>query len=252
MKKPNLSKILRKGKAMFLAYDQGIEHGPESDFNDKNVNPLYIIEIAKKGKYTGVVFHKGISEKYKKEIKKSKVPLIIKLNGKTNIFKGEPISKPICTVKEAIKLNAKAVGYTLYIGSEHEGEMFEDFDIIQKEAHKNQLPVITWIYPRGKSIKNDVSREMISYAARTGLELGADIVKLKYGGKSADLKWAVKSAARTKVVVAGGIKKDNTQFLKQVEDIMNAGAIGIAVGRNVWQNKKPLEISEKIRKIIWK
>ena len=34
--KPSLSKILKRGKAMILSYDQGLEHGPESDFNDKN------------------------------------------------------------------------------------------------------------------------------------------------------------------------------------------------------------------------
>jgi len=248
----NCKAILRGGKAMFLSYDQGMEHGPYSDFDDKNVDPLFILDIAKKGKYTGVVFHKGVSEKYNKEIKKSKVPLIIKLNGKTNIFKGEPISKPICTVDEAIKLGASAVGYTIYIGSEHEGEMFEDFDVIQKEAHKKGLPVITWIYPRGKSVKNDVSREMISYAARTGLELGADVVKLKYGGNKKDLKWAVKSAGRTKIVVAGGTKKNEKQFLKDVRDIIDVGAIGLAVGRNIWQHKKPLEISGKIREIIFR
>ena len=252
MSKPSLSKILRKGKAMILAYDQGLEHGPESDFNDKNVDPNYIIDIAKKGKFTALVFHKGIAEAYKKEIKQSKIPLIVKLNGKTNLKKGNYLSKPTCTVKEAIKLGAKAVGYTLYIGSIHEAEMFEDFDKIQKEAHKNNLPVITWIYPRGKDIKNDVSRKNMAYAARTALELGADIAKIKYGGKPDDLKWAVKSAARTKVVVAGGTKKSPKRFQQDIKDIMKSGAIGIAVGRNIWQAKDPIEVSNKIRKIIWK
>jgi len=65
----SLKKITTKGKALFLAYDQGLEHGP-SDFNDKNVDPEYIIDIAKKGKYNAVVFQKGIAEKYKDEIKK--------------------------------------------------------------------------------------------------------------------------------------------------------------------------------------
>jgi class I fructose-bisphosphate aldolase len=69
-----LDKITKDDKALFLAYDQGLEHGP-TDFNDKNVDPKYIIDIAKKGKYNGVVFQKGIAEKYNKEIKKSKVPL---------------------------------------------------------------------------------------------------------------------------------------------------------------------------------
>jgi|TARA_Y100000310_G_scaffold116164_1_gene114848 class I fructose-bisphosphate aldolase len=250
--KPSLSKILKRGKAMILSYDQGLEHGPESDFNDKNVDPLYIIDIAKKGRFTALVFHKGLAESYKKEIKASKVPLVVKLNGKTNLKKGNYISKPTCTVKEAMKLGADAVGYTIYIGSIHEGEMFEDFDKIQKEAHKNNLPVITWIYPRGKDIKNDVSRKNMAYAARTALELGADIAKIKYGGKPDDLKWAIKSAARTKVVIAGGTKKNPKKFLKDVKNIIDSGAIGIAVGRNVWQAKDPLGVANNIRRIIWK
>ena len=47
MKKINLNKIIKNGKMMFLAYDQGLEHGP-IEFKDKNANPSYIIEIAKK------------------------------------------------------------------------------------------------------------------------------------------------------------------------------------------------------------
>ena len=66
--KVNINKILKEGKALYLAYDQGLEHGPNSDFNDKNINPLYIIEIAKKGKFQGIVFQKGIAEKYQAEI----------------------------------------------------------------------------------------------------------------------------------------------------------------------------------------
>ena len=252
MVKTNLSKITKSGKALFLSYDQGLEHGPESDFNDKNVDPLYILDIAKKGKYQAVVFHKGIVEKYNKEIRESRIPLILKLNGKTKLYKGEPKSSVIATVDEAVKLGASAVGFTIYIGSKYEEEMIEEFEKVEREAHKKGLPVLTWIYPRGKNIKNDTSREMISYAARVGLELGADIVKLKYGGNKKDLSWAVKSAGRTKIVVAGGTKKGEKEFLKQVKDIMESGSIGLAVGRNVWQSKKPLELTKKIQKIIWK
>ncbi len=247
-----LNKILKEGKALYLAYDQGLEHGPNIDFNDKNINPLYIIDIAKKGKFQGVVFQKGIAEKYNSEIQDSKVPLIIKLNGKTNIYKGEPIAKQLCTVKEAIKLKASAVGYTIYIGSAHESFMMHEFEKIEEEAHSKGIPVIAWIYPRGSSVKNDTSKEMISYAARTALELGADIVKLKYGGNPQDLKWAVKSAGKTKVVVAGGIKRTESLLLKDINEIMKTGAAGLAIGRNIWQALSPLEITNKIQRIIWK
>ena len=244
-----LKKITTKGKALYLAYDQGLEHGP-TDFNDKNVDPLYILKIAKEGKYNGIVYQKGIAEKYNKEIKESKVPLILKLNGKTNLYKGEALSRQLATVKEAVKLGASAVGYTLFIGSKHENIMFQEFEKIKREAKKANLPVIAWMYPRGKSIKNDTSKEMMAYATRTALELGADIVKIKMG-KPSNLKWAIKSAGRTKVVIAGGTKKNEAILLKQIKEMKKSGAIGLAIGRNVWQHKKPLELTKKIKKILW-
>jgi len=249
--KIRLNKILTKNKALFLAYDQGLEHGPR-DFNDKNVNPDYIIKIAKQGKYNAIILQKGIAEKYKKEIKKAKLNLILKLNGKTNLVKGDPVSRQLCSVGEAIKLNACAVGYTIYLGSQHESIMLDEFANIEKEAHNKNLPVIAWIYPRGKGIKEKSSRELMAYASRTGLEIGADIIKIQYNGNPKDLRWAVKSAGKTKVVIAGGIKKDKKILLKQVKEIMQAGCVGLAIGRNIWQDKNPLKITNKIKKIIWK
>jgi class I fructose-bisphosphate aldolase len=248
--KVRLSKILTKGKAMYLAYDQGMEHGA-ADFNDRNVNPLFILDIAKRGKYNAVIFQKGIAEKYNKEIKKSKVPLIVKLNGKTNLLRGEPISRQLCTVQEAVKLGAVGVGYTIYIGSQYESVMLQEFSRIRRSARAKGIPVIAWIYPRGKSVKKKSKKELMAYAARVGLEIGADIVKLNYHGSVKDLRWAVSLAGKTKIVVAGGVKKGEKEFLKDVKDVMKSGAIGLAVGRNVWQHERPLEITQKIRRIVW-
>jgi fructose-bisphosphate aldolase, class I len=249
--KTNLNKVSKKGKFLFLAYDQGLEHGP-TDFNSKNVDPNYIIQIAKKEKYSALVFQKGIAEKYNSEIKKSKIPLVIKLNGKTNLSKGEPISRQLCTVQEAIKLGAIGVGYTIYIGSEHENEMLQEFEKIQKEAHEKGLFVITWIYPRGASVTGKSERDLMAYSTRVGLELGADIIKIQPSGTLDDLKWAIKSAGKAKVVSAGGLKTGDNELINQVEQYMQAGFSGLAVGRNVWQHENPHEITEKLKKIIWK
>jgi fructose-bisphosphate aldolase, class I len=249
--KINLNRLLKKGRALFLAYDQGLEHGP-TDFNDKNVDPNYIIDIAKKGKYTGIIFQKGIAEKYNNEIKKSKIPLIIKLNGKTGLVKGEPISEPLCTVEEAVKLGAKAVGYTIYFGSENESKMLSEFENIEREAHSKGLPVIVWAYPRGKGTEGKSSSELMAYATRASLEIGADIVKIVYNGNPSALEWAVKSAGKTKVVIAGGAKESEKELLFEIKNIIKSGAIGLAVGRNIWQNDKPLELTKKIKKVIWK
>lgn len=248
-KKPNINKVLRKGKCFMLAYDQGLEHGP-TDFTDKNADPAYIIDLAKKGKATAIAMQKGVVEKYQKELKAAKVPLILKLNGKTRMSKGEPYSTQLCTVDEAIKLGATAVGYTIYFGSEHEAKMLDEFEEVQKNAHAKGLPVVVWSYPRGKAVPK-VTDEVMAYAARAGLEVGADMAKINYSGHPDALKWAVKVAGRTKVVISGGVKKDEKQFLSNLRDIMKTGAAGISVGRNVWQHKDPLYMAGKIRKIIW-
>ena len=125
--------------------------------------------------------------------------------------------------------------------------MFKEFSKIKREAHAKGLVVIAWVYPRGKGVKGKSSKELMAYAARTGLEIGVDIIKIKYDGKVADLKWAVKNAGKTKVVIAGGVKKNERELLRQVREIVDAGAIGLAIGRNIWQNKKPLEITKKIK-----
>ena len=123
---------------------------------------------------------------------------------------------------------------------------------IEREAHKKGIPVMLWAYPRGKKIKNDVSRENMAYSARLGLELGADVVKIKWNGKEEDLKWAIKSAGKCKLIVAGGKKINESIFLKQAEKIIFCGASGMAVGRNLWGSKNPLILANTLNKIIFK
>ena len=249
MKQIKINKLFTKGKTLFLAYDQGLEHGP-SDFNLNNVDPNYIINIAIKGKYNGLILQKGIAEKYHENYTK-KIPLIVKLNGKTNLPKVEPIAEQICSVEKAVDLGADAVGYTIYVGSENELEIFKEFGRIQEQAHDYGIPVIAWMYPRGKAIQNDLNTDLLAYAARVGLELGADILKMKYNGDKEGFKWIVKCAGKAKVSIAGGSKKDNKEFLTNLKDALNAGAVGMAVGRNVWQSNKPLGITKAIKKIIF-
>src|SRR3989449_10098151 len=190
MTKATMDNFLKNGKGLLLAYDQGFEHGPSTDFIEKNIDPNYLLDIAIKGQFTGIVLHKGIAEKYYN----TKVPLIIKLNGKTSLPKGEPISSQVCSVEEAISLGAKGVGYTIYLGSGNENIMLQEFGEIQEDAHEEGVPAIAWIYPRGEAVKNGTDPEIVSDAPRAGLELGAEGVNIKYSGDPAKFRGAVKTA----------------------------------------------------------
>jgi len=243
-----MAPFLKGGRSMLLAYDQGLEHGPTKDFDERNVDPAFIMETAIKGGFNGVVFQKGVAERFYT----GKVPLIVKVNGKTALPQGEPISRQVCSVEHALSLGAKAVGYTIYLGSALEAEMLGEFGRIQEEAHRKGIAAIAWIYPRGAGVQNDTSKEIVAYAARTGLELGADAVKIKYTGDSASFSWAVKSAAGVKVFMSGGPKAPTDEaFLQQVKGVMDAGATGLAVGRNVWQHRDPVKMADSIRKVIF-
>lgn len=248
----SLDKISRNGKILLLAYDQGMEHGP-SDFEGENIDPNYIIKIGTEGGYTGIIFQKGVAEKYYPSTGSGQAPpLIIKLNGKTNLVKTqEPYSPLICTVDEAINLGASAVGYTIYIGSEFEEQMLKELGEVVRQAHEKGIPVIGWMYPRGKNVPNPADPGIIAYSARVGLEVGCDLVKVSYPGSLEEMKHVVSAAGKTGVLIAGGKKEDEEGFFEMVKTVMEAGAKGFAVGRNVWQSEKPLEITEKLKEIVF-
>jgi len=269
-------RIVPQGRAMILAYDQGLEHGPR-DFqeNEESSSLEYILDIARRGGFTGIVLHAGLAEKYDRQIREAKVPLILKLNGKSELYTGDdPYSPQLYSVDDALALGATAVGYTVYSGSKYESQMNREFAAIIREAHNKGLPVIGWMYPRGKSLSDretasktlkmalkeqektdlaiDETPSIVAYAARIGLELGADMVKVKYTGSLESFRRVVQYASPTQVVMSGGPKTStDEEFLSRVKDVLAAGAVGVAVGRNVWQRKDPLIISEKLRQVIF-
>ena len=116
-KKAKLEKMMfdrgfKNGKLLFLPVDQGIEHGPV-DFlvNPPSIDPEFQLKLAIEGNYSGIVFQIGLAKKYwaKKEYKKE-IPLVLKLNGKTNIPSSAKALSPMnCSVKEAKKIGATAL-----------------------------------------------------------------------------------------------------------------------------------------------
>lgn len=244
-----MGRLFRDGKAMFLAYDQGLEHGPK-DFDDRNFDPSYVIDIALRHKFTGLVLHKGLAEKYHENYS-GKVPLIVKVNGKDNIAKVPPFSPVVCSVDYAVKLGAEAVGYTLYVGSPDEARAMEDFRQVQERARDYGLPVIGWMYPRGEYVPNDTDPTIVAYGARVGLELGCDALKVKYTGSVDSFRRVVQLAGRAKVVCAGGLRTDPETFLRQTREVLEAGACGVAVGRNVWQSSDPDLIAGSLEKLLF-
>lgn len=245
----DISHLTTKGKMIFLACDQGMERGP-SDYNEKTIDPRYIFEIGVKAGFNAMIFGKGIAEKYYKEYQ-NRIPLIIKLNGHSQYNRPTNWGAQNCEVDEAIALGGAAVGYTIHLGSVNEAEMFREFGKIVREAHARGIPVIGWVYPRGPEIPNPHAPDVTAYAARVGLELGADIVNVYNPGDIGALRWVGLSAGKAKVIISGGEHVAPEVYAEEVRSIMRAGLAGVAVGRNIWQADDPSAVAEIVKDIIY-
>jgi class I fructose-bisphosphate aldolase len=263
------------GTLLFLPIDQGLEHGPRDFFaNPPAKDPLFQLRIAQEGGFSGIVFHIGLAEKYMQRFA-GEVPLILKLNGKTEIPSDEvPISPCVATVEDAVRLGADAVGYTLYVGSARQDEDFAQFRKVREDADRYGMPVIVWSYPRGEFAEARGGRNSlyaVDYAARVASELGADVVKLNmpkinpekdltepkpynnlHVSREEAVRMVVESAGRALVVFAGGEMESDEELIAKARIAMDAGATGLIFGRNVWQrsHEEALAMSRQIREIL--
>ena len=245
------SPLTRDGKVLIVAYDHGLEHGPV-DFEavPESADPARVFDVATHSAVTGLAVQKGIAEAYYPSYEDD-VTLLAKLNGTSNLWMGEHDSAVNWSVDYAADVGADAVGFTLYGGSNHEVEMAEEFREAQERAREYDMPVVMWSYPRGQGLKNDTKPDTIAYAARLALELGADIAKVKYPGSPEAMEQAVRMAGPTKVVMSGGSKRSDREFLESVEAVIDAGGKGLAVGRNVFQREHPERILDALERVIF-
>lgn len=262
------------GTLLILPVDQGLEHGPIDFFpNPDSADPHYQFELAVRGGYNGLACQIGFAERYFPEYA-GRVPLVLKVNGKTNIPSSDEAHSPLnASVEDAVRLGAHAVGYTLYVGSPLQSTHHEDLRQVRRECRRYGMPLVVWSYPRGRAIEEKGGRDSlyaVDYAARAAMELGADIVKLNlpsHGAKDdrmpepyRELDWdyaggarrVIRSAQNTPVLVSGGSKVSDEDLFEKARTAMEAGATGLIFGRNMWQRPmdEALEVTRRVKELL--
>ena len=244
------------GTLLILPIDQGLEHGPRDFFaNPDSADPNFQFKLAVEGKYSGIALQYGLAEKYMRNYV-GQVPLIVKLNGKTEIpSDAESYSSCLASVEDAVALGADAVGYTLYVGSPAQDRDFAQWAQVRRDAERLGMPTIIWAYPRGEAVEAKGGKESvwaIDYAARVASEVGADVVKINFPTHSPTpaspkpydtmafspqeaIDRVVKSAGKTLVLISGGEKEPDDELLEKARHSFAAGATGLIFGRNTWQ-----------------
>jgi class I fructose-bisphosphate aldolase len=261
------------GTLMVLPLDQGLEHGPADFFQNPNaLDTGFVFRLAKQGGYSAIALGIGLAEKYMQDYC-GKVPLILKLNGKTNVADdAEAVSTQTATVEDAVKLGADAVGFTLYVGSPREDLGLRDFQKVRQDCERLGMPIVMWAYPRGKAVEAKGGKGTLyaqDYAARVAEELGADVVKLHEPQEANDrcpepyrhikedaparTRRVVRSAGKVMVLFSGGEKQDSdAAVLYKVKLYMDCGATGVMFGRNMWLRpfERALALTRQVHRIM--
>ena len=174
-------------------------------------------------------------------------PIILRVSGGTSVI-GEDLSDEIITtcVEEMIRLNVAAVGLSIFVGTDYERQTLESLALLVNECEDYGIPVMA-VTAVGKELEKRTAR-YLALSCRIAAELGAKIVKTYYCPEDFE---KVTNGCPVPVVMAGGPKcETELEVFDFVYDGMKKGAIGVNLGRNVWQNPHPVAMMRALNAVV--
>ena len=179
----NHGRLAGTGKLVILPVDQGFEHGPVRSFgpNPPSYDPRYHFQLAIESGCNAYAAPLGFLESGAREFA-GDIPLILKVNDHdVTMNERDPDQAITGSVQDALRLGCCAIGFTIYPGSLHRMEMYEQIRALASEAIACGLAVVIWSYPRGSEIskEGETAVDVCGYAAQIAAQLGAHIIKVK-------------------------------------------------------------------------
>lgn len=261
----NHGKLAGTGKLVILPVDQGFEHGPARSFapNPAAYDPRYHYELAIEAGCNAYAAPLGFIEAGAREYA-GEIPLILKVNDHDVLVdEADPTQALTGSVQDALRLGCVGIGFTIYPGSTHRVELYQQIRAYAEEAKRYGLVVVIWAYARGSSLDKDgeTAIDVIGYAAQIAAQLGAHIIKVKLptahiaqaaarqvyekeqvpiGTLAERVRHVVQCAfnGRRITIFSGGAFDTDAALLEQITAIREGGGFGSIVGRNSFQRAK--------------
>jgi 3-hydroxy-5-phosphonooxypentane-2,4-dione thiolase len=238
--KNRLSRVIKPdGHCQFLPIDHGYFQGPTRCLERPQDTVRELLPYADGLFVTRGVLRASIDPKIK-------TPIILRVSGGTSVV-GKDLANEVITtsVEEMIRLNVAAVGISIFVGSDYEKETLQNLALLVDECEDYGIPVMA-VTAVGKELDKRTSR-FLALSCRIAAELGARIVKTYY---CEDFD-KVATGCPVPVVIAGGPKcETELEVFEFVYDGMQKGAIGVNLGRNVWQNPHPAAVMRALNGVI--
>ena len=237
--KNRLSQIIKPhdNRALMLAVDHGYFLGPTEKLEDpkKVITPLL-------KHCDSLMLTRGVQRTSVEPT--TDTPMVLRVSGGSSII-GDDLSKEDITVsiQDAIRLNASALAISIFVGSKYEYQTIVNLGKLVNMAEQYGIPVLA-VTAVGKELGKDA--RYLSLACRIAAEQGAHVVKTYY---CKNFEKVVQSCP-VPIIVAGGKKIPERDALELTYNSIKGGAVGVDMGRNIWQSEHPVAMIRAVRSIV--
>jgi len=236
--KNRISQIIKpeSGHTVMLAVDHGYFLGPTTGLEvpSKTIAPL--LPYADSLMLTRGVLRTSVSTD-------TSTPVVLRVSGGTSILGTLSNEEVTTSIKEAVRLNAAAVAVSIFVGSEHEKQTLLNLSRLVSEGEEYGIPVLA-VTAVGKEMSRDA--RYLALSCRIAAELGAHMVKTYY----CDGFEQVVEGCPVPLVIAGGKKISEREALQLTYDAIGKGAVGVDMGRNIFQSDHPVGMIRAVRSIV--
>jgi putative autoinducer-2 (AI-2) aldolase len=241
--KNRLSRLIKPdGRCMFMPIDHGYFLGPTRCLEKPGETVKPLLDYCDALFLTRGVLRSSIDPAIDK-------PIILRVSGGPSIVGKDLANERITTtIQEIIRLNVAAVGISIFVGTDYETQTIMNLAEMVNQCEDYGIPVMA-VTAVGKETEKREAR-FLSLSCRIAAEMGAKVVKTYWCAKDFD---KVVEGCPVPVVMAGGPKCDTErEVFDFVYDGLQKGAIGVNLGRNIWQNPNPAAVAKALHAVIHK
>ncbi len=234
-----LARIFRaeSGRTVMLAIDHGYFQGPTSGLERVDVSILPLAPYADALMLTRGILRSIVPPTYERGV-------VMRASGGPSILRELSNEQLAVDMEDAVRMNVSAVAVQVFIGGEYETQSIHNMTRLVDMGYRYGIPVLG-VTAVGKDMVRDA--RYFRLACRMAAELGANFVKTYYIEEDFE---TVTASCPVPVVMAGGKKLPELDALTMAYKAVSEGALGVDMGRNIFQSDAPVAMIQAVSKVV--
>jgi len=237
--KDRLSRIFQptSGRTVMLAFDHGYFLGPTSGIERMDLSIRPLAPLADVLMCTRGALRSSIPPVYGKAI-------ALRCTAGISVLKELSNEEIGVAIEDAIRINASAMAVQVHIGGENETKTIHNLTRIVDSGMAAGIATLA-VTAVGREMARD--QRYLGLATRICSELGAQFVKTYYCEEGFE---KVTAGCPVPIVIAGGKKLPEADALQMAFRAIDQGALGVDMGRNIFQADAPAAMLKAVRAIV--